>query len=40
MPRPSRHYFSAALILLVLGITIVWMAFLGWLLLRLCGVIG
>ena len=40
MPRPRRDYFSAAMVLLVLGMTIAWTAFLGWLLLRLSGVIG
>jgi hypothetical protein len=39
-PRPRRDYFSAAMVLLVLGVTIAWTAFLGWLLLRLGGVIG
>jgi hypothetical protein len=40
MPHPRRDYFSAAMILLVLGITVAWIAFLGWLLLRFSGVIG
>jgi len=38
--RPRRHYFSAAVILLMLGITIALIAFLGWLLFRLSGLIG
>jgi hypothetical protein len=40
MPRSRRDYFSATLILVVLGITIAWTAFLVWLLLRLSGIIG
>ena len=40
MPLPTRDYFPAVLILLAVGINVVWIAFLGWLVLRFGGVIG
>jgi len=40
IPNSPKFDFSAFLILLALGATAAWIAFWGWLLLKLFGVIG